>query len=196
MNSKAVREFWRFFQEHSEELRRAGSADSPTHDQVLEELQKLDENLFFELSPGSTAAELIITAEGKQSLFPLVEAIVQAAPLLKGWKFIALKPRLGFPETATWDGYEVNLAEVVFLPLQSSTGELGLQMMIPGLKAANRDDAHNALLRALDHGLGERAFAEAIQHTEVAALDEPADEYIPLLELEKFLAWRKSKQEA
>jgi hypothetical protein len=196
MNSKAVREFWQFFQAHSDELRRAGSADSPTYDQVLEELQKLDENLFFEFSVGASNAELIITAEGKQSLFPLVEAIVQAAPLVKGWKFIALKPRLGFPETATWDGYQVNLSEVVFQPLQSSTGELGLQMMIPGLKAANMDDAHNALLRALDHGLGERAFAEAIQHTEVAALDEPADEYIPLLELEKFLAWQKSKQDA
>lgn len=191
-NSKAIADFWRLFQRRCGALAQLSSADDPVYDELLEQLQRIDPGLFFEFSAEPDDCELIITAEGDRSLFDLVDALVAAAPETPGWRFHALKPKLGFPETAEWEGYEVDIDEVVFLPLSSDDpDELGLRLLVPGLSADDAENAHNALLRAIDHGLGEREFAEAIQHTEVAPLDAPADEHIPLVELESFISSRQ-----
>ena len=52
------------------------------------------------------------------------------------------------------------------------------------------------MLRALDHGLGEEKFADAVQFTEVRPLPPgaAATDYIPLRNLEKFIEWRDSRR--
>ena len=98
--------------------------------------------------------------------------MVAAAPAIDKWTVRALKPKLGFPKTASWDALVLPIDGIVFDPLESGS-ELGLRMFVPGLEASDVDDAHNALLRALDHGLGEERLADAVQFTEVRPL--PAD---------------------
>jgi hypothetical protein len=136
---------------------------------------------------------LIITAEGEKSLFPLVEQIVAAAPVVKGWKIFALKPKLGFPEFIQWEGYQLSVEDVVFDPMENESGELGLFLLVPDLADEDADNAHDALLRAIDHGLGEREFAEAVAFTEIAALEESADEFVSLTDLASFIEWRRKQ---
>lgn len=192
--STAIAAFWGAFVKRADELAHIRSAEEPVYDELLEELQGIDEGLYFEFSAKPGNRELIITAEGDLALFPLVDEIVAAAPSVDGWKVFALKPQLGFPESVAWEGFRVKIADVVFDPLSDEDGNLGLSLLVPGLRDENVDDAHNALLRAIDHGLGERAFAQAVQYTEVLCLEEPSDDYIPLTELENFIAWRNKQR--
>jgi hypothetical protein len=194
-NSKTISEFWRSFQKNSEALSQIDTADDPVYDELLERLQQIDAGLYFEFSAQPGQCELLITADGDRTLFACVDDIVSAAPQVKGWKIFALKPKLGFPETVEWEGFKISIAEVVFDPMDSEDGELGLRLLIPKLNEEDFEDAHNGLLRAIDHGLGEREFSESIQHTEVAALEGPASEYIPLTDLESFIQWRKKQRD-
>jgi hypothetical protein len=189
----AIAEFWQLFELNAAQLAKARSADSVVYDELLEELHEIDEGLFIEFATSPDECELVITAEGKKALFPLVEQIVAAAPAAKGWKIFALKPKLGFPEFIQWEGYQLSLDDVVFDPLESNSDELGLRLLVPGLGDEDSDSAHDALLRAIDHGLGEREFAEAVGYTEVAALEGSADEFISLTDLESFIEWRKKQ---
>lgn len=189
--ARAIEAFWRLFEEKCRALERIDGADDPLYDELLEQLQRIDAGLFFEFAAEPGGCELIITAEGDRSLFDLADSVVSAAPKIGGWKVFALKPKLGFPESVEWDGVEVKLADVVFDPLShEGSDDLGLRLLIPGIRESDVDNAHNALLRALDHGLGERRFAEAVQYTEAAPLDSASDEYIPLTDLENFIQWR------
>lgn len=195
MSTKAnISKFWDSFKLHAARLAQARSADSPVYDELLEELHEIHDGLFIEFATNPGDCELIITAEGKKALFPLVEEIVAAAPVVKGWKVFALKPKLGFPEFIQWEGYQLSIDEVVFDPLEGESDELGLLLLVPGLADEDADSAHSALLRALDHGLGEREFAEAVAYTEICALEEPADEFISLTDLESFIEWRKKQR--
>jgi hypothetical protein len=127
-----------------------------------------------------------------------VESIVAAAPEIAGWSILALKPKLGFPVTATWEGITITIADIVFDPLvRDDTDDLGIRMFVPGITAESTEDAHNALLRALDHALGEKGFSESVQYTEVVPLppDASADDYLPLTELENWFNWRKKRQD-
>ena len=194
LNNDKIAAFWEAFEDSAADLAQASSADTPVYDELLEELQEIHEGLFIEFATSPGECELIVTAEGEKSLFALVEEIVAAAPTVKDWRIFALKPKLGFPEFIQWEGYQLSIDDVVFDPMESESGELGLLLLVPGLEDKDADKAHNALLRAIDHGLGERNFAEAVAFTEIAPLEESADEFISLTDLESFIEWRKKQR--
>jgi hypothetical protein len=126
-----------------------------------------------------------------------VYAIVAAAPEIPGWTILSLKPKLGFPVTARWEDLTITVANVVFNPLDiKGSDDFGLLIYVPGIRHSDTEKAHNALLRAIDHGLGERRFAQAVQYTEVHPLpdDASADDFIPLAHLEKYIEWREGKR--
>ncbi len=188
--------FWALFRKRCGDLTTAESASNSAYDELLHQLHRVDPGLFLEFSTGPGPHELIVTAEGKQSLFDLAREVVGAAPSVDGWTVLALKPKIGFPVTTCWEGLTFRIADIVFDTLVSKGGRsLGLRIFVPGLDEENVDAAHNAVLRAMDHGLGEQRLAEAIAYTEVrplpAGLD--ANDYIPLLQLEGFVEWWQRK---
>src|SRR5262245_39863533 len=179
------------------ELSLAGSADSSVYDALLQQLHSIDPGLYIEFCANSRPCELIITADGDCALFDLAQAIVATAPVIPGWTIRALKPKLGFPRQVRWRNFKLKVAETVFDPLEHrDSSKLGLRILIPGLAQEDSEDAHNAILRALDHGLGEQKLAESIGYTEVLPLPEGAarDDFIPLEQLESFIRWRDRRR--
>jgi hypothetical protein len=192
-----IRAFWPLFRATASDLAASESADSAAYDLLLAGLQKVDAGLSLEFSaPDQGACELIVTADGDPDLFPIARAVVAAAPEVEGWTIRALKPRLGLPETARWGDLTVNIDTMVFEPLENDESQLGLRIFVPGLDPEDADAAHNAVLRALDHALGEERFAVSVHHTEVVPLpvDASADDYIPISDLENFIEWRERRR--
>lgn len=189
--------FWSLFRERATDLARAESADDAVYDELLEKLQEIEPGLYLEFSAGRPECELIVTADGDQELFPVARAAVAQAPRVDGWSVQALKPRLGMPVTAAWEGFGVKIDEVVFEPLQTDDSGLGLRLYVPRLEPADVQAARGALLKALDHALGEERFARSVRFTEV--LPRPAsfapDAHIPLRDLEQFMDWRDRRRE-
>lgn len=192
----AIRAFWSLFRERANDLAAADSADAAVYDELLAKLQEIDAGLYLEFCADPENRELIVTAEGKRELFPLARAVVAAAPAVGGWSIVALKPKLGFPETAQWEGLTIQPEAIVFDPLELDGGDLGLRIFVPGIAKQDLERAHNAVLRAIDHGLGEEAFADGVQATEVRLLpaDAKPDDFIPLRHLEKYIDWRKRRR--
>lgn len=193
---QSIAGFWRMFRKHASDLASADGPHDQVYDRLLAKLQEIAPGLYLEFSAEPRECELIITADGDRSLFPLVHTIVSEAPYIPGWKIIALKPKLGFPVTSQWEDVTIRIADVVFDPLErKGSNDLGLRIYVPGLRPEYAQDAHNAILRAVDHGLGERGFAEAVQYTEVLSLPAGAskDDFIPLVKLEQYIQWRKKK---
>ncbi len=191
----AITDFWDLFATLSSQLAHLTSADDPAYDQLLKQLHRVDPGLFLELSIDPETSELVVTADGNSDLFGLADQVVQAAPQTDGWVIVSLKPKLGFPETVSWEGVSVNIEDVVFDPSSpEDSAELVLRLLVPGITEQEAESAHNALLRALDQALGEREFAANVQYTEVEPLTEPTDDYIPLLKLEEFLKWHNKQR--
>jgi hypothetical protein len=196
--TQAISDFWRLFEAREDELARAGDADSPAYDALLEKLKAVDPGLYIEFSSFERPFEFIITAEGERTLFDLARAVAAAAPVVSGWTIRALKPKLGLPVEVRWEDLTLRTEKIVFEPLErEGASELGLRIMIPGLRAEDRDDAQNAILRALDHALGEEALANSVQYTEVCPLPEAAnpDDFIALEHLDSFIKWRERQRQ-
>ena len=192
-----IEKFWAWFATHKLEFSRP-ALDEPFWDIALEQIKKVDEHLWFELSRAShPAREFIVTAEGHVSSFPIAEKLVRLAPNLEGWAFIALKPPQRFQFTTTYEGTRFDPREMWFLPLESKSHprDLGVRIAVPGLDCMDKTTAHSAVFVILDTGLGERSAALDLQHTEVTELptDPESLGYIELAELADYVAWRKKR---
>ena len=193
----AIAEFWDLFERTADQLSALDDADGSVYDALLAQLHRVHRGLYLEFCAEPGACELIITADGDRELFPWVESTVANAPIVEGWTICALKPRIGFPVNVRWEDVTVNISDVVFDPLErKASGDLGLRVFIDGLPESDVEVAHNAILRALDHGLGERRFAERVAFTEVRPLpsDKSLADYIQLTDLERYIESRKSKR--
>ncbi len=194
LKQRAIADFWNAFRQHAPALATADSLDTGVVNRLLAKLQEIAHGLYMEFSSEPGQCELIITAERDRSLFPLVHTIVSEAPHLPGWKILALKPKLGFPVTSQWGDVTIKTADVVFAPLERQGSKaIGLRIFVPGLRPEDAKDAHKAILRAMDHGLGERGFAESITSIVVLTLPDGASKanYIPLAKLPQYIQRRK-----
>jgi hypothetical protein len=197
---RRIEEFWAWFATHKLEFSML-TLDQPFWDVALEQIKKVDEHLWFELSRDShPAREFIVTAGGHVSSFPIAEALVGFAPNIEEWDFIALKPPQGFQFTTNYEGTRFDPRHMWFLPLESKSrpDDLGIRIAVPGLDRMDKRTAHNAVLVILDTGLGERSAALDLQHTEVTELPtDPASlGYIELPEVADYIARRKTRRRA
>jgi hypothetical protein len=197
--SVAARDFWAAFMECRAALARVVSADDPVYEGLLQKLQRVNRGLYFEFCAESGGGEFIVTADGDRALFDVARSVVALAPQVEGWSIRALKPRIGFPTTARWGDVTVNIGDLVFDPLELDGSALFMvRVYVPGLEEADRDGAHAAIVRAMDHGLGEERYAESIGRVAVRALreDVSASDFIPLVRLPDFIDWRERKRRA
>jgi hypothetical protein len=195
--SEAIAAFWCLFLERASDLAVAESAEEPVYDELLAKLQEVDPGLYLEFSSHPRECELIVTADGKAALFPLARAVVAAAPAVETWQIRALKPRIGLPETVDWEGLTLRTDGIVFDALErKGSDDLRLRIFVPGIGAKDVENAHGAVLRALDDVLGEEKFAHSVQSTEVCPLPAGAtrDDHIPIEDLEEFIEWRDRRR--
>ena len=197
----AIEQFWNWFSENSHRF--SSLAKNPSKgkllDEILSRLHSVNAGLYLEVSvPVNGVNEFVITAEGKKSLFPVIDEMISVAPKLDGWKFTALRPPMGFGVGIKYAGVSLKPDEMWFLPLTAGPNaeQFGLRLGIPNLAHTDKPAALNAGRILLDTCLGERQCAESIEHVEVVALPKnPKGEgFFALTELVDYLNWRESRR--
>lgn len=191
-----ISSFWTLFRDCADELRKTESSETAVYDSLLKRIQEIEEGLFIEFCV-EPEGELIITADGKRELFPIVDRIVSQAPQVSRWKIFALKPKLGLPKSVRWEGSAFETQEIAFDPLESENPDsLGVRFLVPLMREQDIEHAHSAILLAVDHLLGERKFSLSIDYTEVRTLPtgSSVNDFIPLHQLEDYVDWHRERQ--
>lgn len=182
--------FWRWFEDNIA-CRRDWQAGLMT-EMIREQLMLVNSDLGVEVGRDEFSREMIITAAGNQTLFPIVYELVQSAPTGRGWQFIALKPARGFDFSIEIDGLSMDAKQLLFEPLQSSRSstDIGIRIYVPpaNYRANQLDDL---VWIIVETGVGEER-ASCIAHLDVAAAPQDAHDYISICDLGNYLDWTKS----
>ncbi len=179
-------EFWNWFAENKDHFRTFDADRQELIDEISQRLKAIDERLTWEISPEHEGmCGLVISADGRRAVFPIVRAVVAAAPELPGWQVRAFRQRVDLGQfTLEFAGREITTGDFYF-QLSRQGSSLDLAYYLPGLTAENRDVLMHISFILLDMALGEEDVALGIRyidHHPVPA-DPAAEGLHPLTEL-------------
>ncbi|MBL8954542.1 MAG: hypothetical protein JNK82_27430 [Myxococcaceae bacterium] len=147
--------FWEWFQKNEARLADA-AAKNPVAvmGEIQDELEKTEDDLRVELMLDATPS-LVITADGNASLFADARRVAGAAPKLKRWKVVALRPRRAWVADLEVEGRKFGIADFSWRELGRATGKIDLELAIRGRTDANAEQVDKAAFLVLDVVLGE-----------------------------------------
>jgi hypothetical protein len=200
----ATKIFWDWFEKNNKAYQLIDDVDEDAKEQLLNDLQeRLHEycdHIYFHVGgiPGEEQ-ELIVTAEGNNDFFEQVEALINGAPVIDNWKFVAFIQPSDDLDTTNFEGIELSPREMWFLPLESARmpKSIGIKVCTPNYDAVKESKWFKpAVYKVLDTLLGEKSFAMDIDHIDFGLLPMyPAEQgMIELSELPAYVKWKKSKQ--
>ena len=197
--------FWNWFRANSEDLLKLSGDEISAEktekllDELLDQLHKYCDRLYFDIGGQSgEEQELIITAEGNPEYFPFVEELINNAPIIKNWQFIAFMQPRGLDYTSKFEDIELIPSDLWFLPLDNpgKPKSIGLRICLPNYESVKRSKwLKAAVFKMLDAMLGEKAFALDLDYIDIGALPNNPEEHgmMELKDLPAFIKWKKAK---
>ena len=170
LNKDPKKEFWRWLVRHRRDILREvhGKGAFRSHAWSINELGRrlhdIDSHLGHEIGMADASTiELIVSADGVRSAFPVVIDLVASAPPLKGFKVTAFRPRC--PDGLTLHvAAQVVTDDLLTYRLTSKDDDLGIEVFI------NCDLEQDALstigFLSLDQRLGEYDVATGLKWIE------------------------------
>ncbi|MEA2708029.1 MAG: hypothetical protein QOF78_630 [Phycisphaerales bacterium] len=185
-------EFWQWFAAQEQALR--GVDGQTVADSVEVRLREIDSRIGVEVSDPGDPRELIFTAWSQAEAFPAVRELVAAAPVLRGWQIIALKPPRGFAFGMNLDGLKIDASRIQFDPLAAEEDPklLGVRFYVPGATDEDDERLSRALPIIIETGIGEEAAAQ-IDHMDFAAGAIPDEKALPIEQLLPYIQWHRRK---
>jgi len=154
-----VEKFWTWFRENEKELTDFQKDPDRYLSQILSHAKKIAAGLAIELEPPVNGTiNMTISADGVSNLFETVVNIIDKAPTIDGWNFIAFRQRIDSELLKTMKlnagGRELDPQQMKFLPIIDGDS-LDMIIYVKGVTEDNYTDIAYAGLLLLDNILGE-----------------------------------------
>ncbi|MBR4176449.1 MAG: hypothetical protein IKQ53_03500 [Bacteroidales bacterium] len=195
--------FWNWFSDNNERLTMLGDLDEKEQQSLLEELQEqleaYCEGLTYEMGePTPSGRTLTFSAEGDMDLFRYVVELVDNAPDLDWWEFVAFKQPKGTDLKVTFDKYHFETKQMYFMQLESEEEPdiLGIRVALPN-PVADDDDQLVGVYVTLEAMIGEFDCSTLIGYLDTCAIPpEPFKAgFRPLDDFPEFVEWFKKQRE-
>ena len=202
--------FWSWFTSHAESLTMLNDLDEASRKSLLDEMQQqltaYCDGLTCEVGEQTANGRtLTISAEGDFDLFRYVVELVDNAPDIDWWEFIAFRQPKGKNLRVVFDRYRFETAKMAFLQLESDEEPdiIGLRVALPDLPAGyvpktddpEGDDLLVGVYVTLEALLGEFDCTTLIGYVDICPMPkEPFKAgFRPLDDLPEFVEWFKRK---
>lgn len=199
-----IEQFWRWFIDHNEQLTAIGDLDDKGRTELENALQyqltKYCDGLGYEMGDATANGRtLTFTAEGDTDLFRYVVELVDAAPDLDWWEFVAFKQPMGTELKVRFDRYMFDTRKMYFqqLECEEEPEMLGLRIAVDGSNPDD-EDFQVGVYVTLEALIGEFDCATLIGYMETVPVpEEPFKSgFQKLDDLPKFVDWFKAKRDA
>lgn len=200
--------FWDWFAANSEPLTMLDDLSEEERRKLLDamshQLELYCPGLTYEIG-GKTpqGRRLTFSAEGDMELFGAVIALVDEAPDIDWWEFVAFKQSKGKDLKVVFDKYRFETAKMYFMQLEceEEPEALGLRIAVPGLPpnynpdAPDEEDRQVGVYVTVEALVGEFDCATVIGYLELCPTPkEPLKEgFTPLDDLPVMMEWFKRK---
>jgi len=166
---------------------------------LTKSLHEYSKGLFVEISGDDAKQEMIITAQGNKEFFADALELVQNAPIIGSWNFIATKPAIGLDFNFKMAGVTMNPDEILFMPLEADEYPDDIAIRLYHKEYTTEEGAiRNAVIvglyAALNMCLGETATTLDLQYIDFDDMPHPKEQTFPFSELKAYIEYKKGKR--
>jgi len=150
-----INDFWSWFAKNQEKFYNLSNENQEKlFDELSLQLNKIGNDVTFEFSPilENKTRELVISADGIKSSFPIVQEIIKKAPSLPNWKFIAFRQRHSELLTVQFGSAKISKNDIYFKFAKDNV-KIAIQLHIRNY--IDNNDFGSAKFIFLDQVLGE-----------------------------------------
>lgn len=194
-------EFWNWFSRNNHKYLFLGEIGDDEKNRMLDELlahlHRYCEHLFFEIGghPKDDHVDLIITAEGIAEHFDKVEELVDAAPVIKGWRFLKFRQPHGPGFRANYGGKVFDPDQIIFIPLYNEEipEAIAIRVCYPDFTEEEKSVFINGTYITLDSLIGEKSVVQDVDYFDVVRTPEDIseDDYPRLSSIGQYIKERK-----
>ena len=189
-----IEKFWIWFKDNENRLRKFKENPDKYLTEVLTQAKKIRSGLAIEFElPKNGIINMTVSADGDRNLFDTVKNIVDKAPTLAGWEFIAFRQRINIEEvkgiSLKAEDHELEAKKMRFFPVIDGK-TLNLIIYIKGVTKENYNQVAYGGLLLIDNILGEYDCVTKIHNYDFHDMPTKKDELeglLPLLELAAFV---------
>lgn len=166
----AEQNFWRWFAQNQAQIFDFEQNQEEVFDSLQEQLQKVHENLVFEISRVFEGKrEFVISADGIREAFPAVESLYACAPDLPNWEIIKFRPRIAPNFSISFGEKEMTVDDIMF-SLEPDDGKIGISLYLKDYKASEHEQFAGIAYLFLDGALGEYDVETKVGFIEILPL--------------------------
>ncbi len=184
-SEEKIQRFWQWFVENADALYGLAKNDiSAALKKIDNRLKSLNRLIVPELNfePGTDKLELVLSADGIEQVFPAVEAIMEKAPDIENWKFIAFRQPVKLGETLEIDGEIYNPDDFYFSSSSGADGKTDLDIYVKNYNAEEYYRYLSVVFRLINLLLGEYKTVKKIGNVRVMPY-QPSGDLKPLRSL-------------
>ena len=153
VGADGVDDFWYWF-EHEHGTLLAPETRADREEALAYWLGRIDPGLSYVLDTSGRRNVLTLSADGDVNLFRRVELMVEAAPKVKGWKYVAFRQKTRELTPVAVDPVVLDPATTHF-DLYRDTGKIGVVLYIPDFDPDLKEAYRVAAMRLMSQAVGE-----------------------------------------
>lgn len=200
-DKNAYATFWKWFAENQQRFHEVVMTGNDVEEEFLNELsEKLEairDGFFFITGVAdSDTVKLVFSADGVVKNIVFVEELVDAAPAIEGWQFIALKPAWTVDDLGIeMDGHEFNSSVLSFCVDEDPAypDRISITVVHHHFDEKDSDAFTQGVYLFIDHLLGELDSVTTIDNLTVQGKEGISQELIPISKLKDYIKWRQSE---
>ena len=189
-----IEKFWKWFQANEKGLRDFQKNPDKTLTQVLDSAKKIQSGLAIEFEPPkNNIITLTVSADGNRDLFPIVKEIVEKAPKIEGWTFVAFRQRMPSDKVKGMvlkaQDHELHPDKMKFFPVVSGDS-LDIIIYANNVTEENYNQVAYGGLLLIDNILGEYDCVTKVRNYDFQNMPTKQDELKdlkPLLDLAEYV---------
>ncbi len=196
-----IETFWKWFSDNSEQLTMLDDLDEKTAKRLLVDMQsaldKYCEGLTFEVGEQTqNGRTLTFSAEGDIDLFKYVTDLVENAPDVDWWEFVAFKQPKGKGLKVYFDKYVFDTRKMYFTEMENeeSPDMVGLRVAVEN-PVVGDDDQLVGVYVTIEGLIGEFDCATLVGYLEICPIpQEPFKDGFKIMDdLPDFIEWFKNR---
>lgn len=196
-----VNDFWNWFVANEKAfynvLKKGQNIEVDFFNKLSPKLEQLKDGIYFLAGMSmDNVAELVFTPDGVIKNIAFIEELVQAAPILDNWQFVALKSEIAIENLGiTMANCTFNSENISFYPIEHQNQPDEVDIVI--VHHQYNEEDHSVLVNGsfvfLDNYLGELNSVTTIDNAIVIGKDQAEKELIPIEKLKSYLIWREKE---